>query len=287
MEAWPSWKGSALLARRRRSRPQVRVLLPPLHRCDVVQTAGRPAVTRSMLVRAQPSQLTPRSSSGRGCRSLTSATRVRIPVCPQTRDPQADPASRRSLKSAASRPKSTEHCRFSRSRTRLGMRPGCLPGEAGSIPVESALLAVAQWTSTTLLPWPTGVRLLPARLRRKASSEPAGGEPAEQGAIPWRRPSCSRAGIRGNGSPPLHPSLRLGRSLTAAASQPQKHRRRACWAGTALIRRVRMVRFHGRRFPPGCREARPSRRFREPETAGSTPAGQTCAVEERLSSRAS
>ncbi len=26
-----------------------------------------------------------------------------------------------------------------RSRTRLGMRPGCLPGEAGSIPVESAI----------------------------------------------------------------------------------------------------------------------------------------------------
>jgi hypothetical protein len=52
-----------------------------------------------------------------------------------------------------------------------------------------ALLAVAQRTSTRLLPWPTGVRLLPARLRRKASSEPAGREPVEQGAIPWRRPN--------------------------------------------------------------------------------------------------
>src|SRR6187549_1598032 len=50
-----------------------------------------------------------------------------------------------------------------------------------------ALLAVAQWTSTTLLPWPTGVRLLPARLRRKASSEPSGRDPDEQGATPWRR----------------------------------------------------------------------------------------------------
>ena len=53
-----------------------------------------------------------------------------------------------------------------------------------------ALLAVAQRMSTRLLPWPTGVRLLPARLRRKASSEPAGRDPVEQGAIPWRRPIC-------------------------------------------------------------------------------------------------
>ena len=48
------------------------------------------------------------------------------------------------------------------------------------------------------------------------------------------------------------------------------------------------------RLPPGvstitpaCREAWPPRRFWEPETAGSTPARQTCAVGERLSSRAS
>ena len=69
--------------------------------------------------------------------------------------------------------------------------------------------------STTLLPWPTGVRILPARLRRKASSEPAGREPVEQGAIPWRR---------------------LAR------------RRRAGWAGAALMKRTRVVRFHGRRL---------------------------------------
>jgi hypothetical protein len=45
------------------------------------------------------------------------------------------------------------------------------------------------------------------------------------------------------------------------------------------------------RVPPGVFiwlwGRRPLRRFREPEIAGSTPAGQTCAVEERLSSRAS
>ena len=34
-------------------------------RCDVVQSAGRPAVTRTTLVRPQPSQLIPRSSNGR------------------------------------------------------------------------------------------------------------------------------------------------------------------------------------------------------------------------------
>jgi hypothetical protein len=41
------------------------------------------------------------------------------------------------------------------------------------------------------------------------------------------------------------------------------------------------------RTTSACRGARPPRRFWEPETAGSTPARQTCAVGERLSSRAS
>jgi hypothetical protein len=80
--------GMAELARQRVAsasatsrRSQVRVLLPPLHRCDVVQSAGRPAVTRRMLVRAQPSQLTrPGLLADRGCRPLKPATRVRIPL---------------------------------------------------------------------------------------------------------------------------------------------------------------------------------------------------------------
>ena len=38
---------------------------PRFVRCDVVQTAGLPAVTRRTLVRPQPSQLIPRSSNGR------------------------------------------------------------------------------------------------------------------------------------------------------------------------------------------------------------------------------
>lgn len=171
-------------------------------RCDVVQTAGRPAVTRWMLVRAQPSQLTrPGLLAGRGCRSLTPATRVRIPLGASTL-----------WLHALGR---VWRCGSAVSRVRRVRSP------------SRALLAVAQWTSTRLLPWPTGVRLLPARLRRKASSEPAGCEPAEQGAIPWRR---------------------LGR------------RRRAGWAGAALMKRTRVVRFHGRRLEPprlssGCREA--------------------------------
>ena len=110
LEAWPSWKGSALLARRRHRRSQVRVLLPPLHRCDVVQMGGPPAVNRWMLVRAQPSQLScPGRPADRGRRSLTPATRVRIPLgAPCTRDVEsagADPTSRKPLKSAASRPR--------------------------------------------------------------------------------------------------------------------------------------------------------------------------------------
>jgi len=102
-------------------------------RCDVVQPVGRPAVTRRMLVRSQPSQLltTPRSSSGGGRRSLTSAARparalVRPGFAPA--NPGLAPQLSRIPLGAL---------RVSRSRTRLGMRPGCLPGEAGSIPVES------------------------------------------------------------------------------------------------------------------------------------------------------
>ena len=150
LEAWPSWKGSALLARRRHRRSQVRVLLPPLHRCDVVQTGGPPAVNRWMLVRAQPSQLSrPGRPADRGCRSLTPATRVRIPLGASlpadVESAGADPTSRTPPEVGRFAAEGGSHARIaalhalSRSRTRLGMRPGCLPGEAGSIPVESAI----------------------------------------------------------------------------------------------------------------------------------------------------
>jgi hypothetical protein len=177
-------------------------------RCDVVQTAGRPVVTRSMLVRAQPSQL-----------------------------------SRPGLLAPHSAPLA------------LGRVWGCGPVVSRVRRVRSpsrALLAVAQWTSTTLLPRPTGVRLLPARLRRRASSEPAGREPVEQGAIPWRRPTTTG---------------RLGRRRSDTADMRGSIPRSST--------------------PSGCGGAWPPRRFREPEIAGSTPAGQTCAVGERLSPRAS
>src|SRR5262245_18850839 len=80
-EAWPSWQGSALLARRRRKPLAGSSPAASVARCDVVQSAGRPAVTRWMLVRAQPSQLTrPGLLADRGCRPLKPATRVRIPL---------------------------------------------------------------------------------------------------------------------------------------------------------------------------------------------------------------
>jgi hypothetical protein len=131
----------------------------------------------------------------------------------------------------------------------LGRVWGCGPAVSRVRRVRSpsrAPLAVAQWTSTT------GVRLLPARLRRKASSEPAGREPVEQGAIPWRRPTTTG---------------RLGRHRSDTADMRGSIPRSST--------------------PSGCGGAWPPRRFREPEIAGSSPAGQTCAVGERLSPRAS
>jgi hypothetical protein len=82
-------------------------LLPSLRRRPIGRTTGCYPVDAgsSPAVAA----FTPRSSS-----------RSRMPVS-QTGDAGSSPARG-----------------ITRSRTRLGMRPGCLPGEAGSIPVESA-----------------------------------------------------------------------------------------------------------------------------------------------------
>ena len=111
MEAWPSWKGSALLARRRRSRPQVRVLLPPFFRCDVVQ-------------RRTPGCYPEDAGS-------SPAVAAHAPVVQRSRMPVSHTGD------AGSNPARVPF--FLRSRTRLAMRPGCLPGEAGSIPVESVI----------------------------------------------------------------------------------------------------------------------------------------------------
>ena len=96
---------------------------------------------------------------GRGRRSLTPETRVRVPL---------------GVLQALGRV--------------WDMRPGCLPGEAGSIPVESALLAVAQLDERRASTAGDGGSSPPGELRRKACSEPAGCESVEQGATPWRRP---------------------------------------------------------------------------------------------------
>ena len=122
----------------------------------------------------------------------------------------------RPLKASASRPQPPRCVTFSETRS-LRSRSLGLRGTRGSPPralgrvwrcglavsrvrrvrfPSRALLAVAQWMSAALLPRAMGVRLLPARLRRKACSEPAGCESVEQGAIPWRRLCGAQIGIR-------------------------------------------------------------------------------------------
>jgi hypothetical protein len=187
----------------------------------------------------------PRSSSGRGRRSLTPEARVQFPL-------------------------GVLHT--ARPRTRLETRPGCLPGEAGSTPVEGVLSRRSSVVSTTLLPWGTGVRLLPARLRRTARSEPPGCEPGKQGAIPWRRlcraPKLLERPLRGRW-------LRKATALLSTTGRLGKHR------SDTAVERGSIPRSSTFRAPPGPRPGplavgeRPSRRFWAPEIAGSTPASQT------------
>ncbi len=126
----------------------------------------------------------------RGCRSLTSVARVRIPLG--------------ALSSPSLALGRVWECGPAVSRVRRVRFPSRAPSRRSS-------------TGRALRSYrgEMGVQILPARLRRKASSEPAGCEPVEQGAIPWRR---------------LNDDGPAG-------------------AGTALIWRNSVVRFHGRRFP--------------------------------------
>jgi len=176
----PLWRhgrvrqGNALLTRRRSHRSQVQILLPPSpprssaeqeqwvsaprapvrigpgrlsSRCDVVQTAGRPVVTRKMLVRPQPSQpRTPACALPVGRSPAPCASRRQAPALLGTRrsarssPPRSSSGSRMPVShigDAGSNPARGTFFRHALGRV-WDMRPGCLPGEAGSIPVESA-----------------------------------------------------------------------------------------------------------------------------------------------------
>ena len=205
---------------------------------------GRPVVTRETLVRPQPSQ--PRNT------------------CPDRLTVEDAGLSHRK-RGFDSR---SGYCLTARLRTRLETRPGCLPGEAGSIPVEGVPSRRSSVVSTTLLPWGTGVRILPARLRRTASSEPPGCEPGKQGATPWRRLDLRRrAGWAKRRSDTAVERGSIPRSSTSGRRQGRV--------------RIHLERASGGRPAPdyssGCGGEGLPRRSWEPEIAGSTPASQTSA----------
>ena len=123
------------------------------------------------------------------------------------------------------------------------------------------------------------------------------------GRVERQRVATARAGLplRRFESCCLRLSFRRGRAVRRAtvtreaqvrSLPPESADRSSCPRGRIgddaglSIRKLRV------RIPPGvlataCRGAWPPRRLWAPEIAGSTPAGQTCAVEEGLSSRAS
>ena len=115
-------------------------------------------------------------------------------------------------------------------------------------------------------------------------------------------PTFRTAGIRGSGflprgSPPAAGHVPEGaRCRGRNCREAQPSRLRAAYlpttgrlgrrrSDTAVMRGS--IPRSSTRWTTGRGGAWPPRRFREPESAGSNPAGQTCAVEERLSSRAS
>ena len=190
-----------------------------------------------------------------------------------------------------------------RSRARLVVRLGCLPGEAGSTPVESARLVVAQ------------------RMEHHPATVGDGGSnpPGEMPKADIRGAALRPRSGRLQGCAPPQAGIRAADSARRGIALANKPRRQADWAGAALIRRSSVVRFHGRRSPrssaeeqrastprvagsspageqelTGRRGDRPPHRLRASEIAGSNPADQIFAlvrerraVEERLSSRAS
>ena len=211
---------------------------------------------------------TPRSSSRPGCRPLKPVTRVRIPlgalhatvvsVGSTRRCQRCGPGSipgGRSHGALGGQRQTHVACNHAsgvqlpgaplvdRSRTRLVARPGCLPGEAGSTPVESASLAVLSGTE-----------------RHPATVEDGGSNP------PGESTTTGRLG---------------GAALIRRSSVVRFHGRRCPTPrSSAAERRASTPRC--RRFEP-CRGARgcrchdwswgdgPPRRLRAPEIAGSNP----------------
>jgi hypothetical protein len=184
-----------------------------------------------MLVRAQPSQLntcpgrptarTPVPQTGNA-----GSTPARGAVfCPQTRDPQ-ERSPRRGRH--GSRPLRVRPLALA-----LGRVWRCDPAVYRMRRVRfpsGALLAVAQRTSTRLLPWPTEVRLLPASCVARLVASP-------RAVNPWSR-------VQFPGDAPL---VAQGRESAGADPRPRGAeplrrrgflRRRAGRAGAALIRRA-------------------------------------------------
>jgi hypothetical protein len=158
------------------------------------------------------------------------------------------------------------------SRARLATRPGCLPGEAGSIPVESASrrssMDERHAPTVEARGFDSSRRDCVARL----VSEPSGRDPVEQGAIPWRRlwPSPAVAAPKATPSGAC-PARRAGiRALRGQTSTTGRSARRR---SDMAVERGSIPRS-STRWTTGRGGAWPPRRFREPESAGSTPAGQ-------------
>jgi hypothetical protein len=266
-------QGSALLTRRRRT---------SLAGSNPAASAFRRTSPRSSAARAVGFEPTARPfESGRGVLTLRRRPTGRTAGCYPVDAGSSPAVAACELKPrSSSRPRmpvsqtgdaGSNPARGSSSNHALGRVWACGPAVSRVRRVRfpsRAPLAVARWMSTTLLPWFTGVRILPARLRRKASSEPAGRDPVEQGAIPWRRPKTTTG--------------RLGRHRSDTADM-----RGSIPRSSTFGRRFGRVRTLRDRSASGCRgDGHPAGLGTRRSQVRLLPA-RPCAVEEWPSSRAS